>query len=348
MRKMTLIVALALSGLVHADKITLVAGQGKDKPFHGPFGIDFAPDKTAWVVELEGGRVHHLDATGNSKVVGGKAETKGDAGDGGPLSGTVFNGMHSLAIHPSGDIYLADTWNARVRKVHAKTGLVTTVAGIPGKKGFTQDGPAASTPIGDPFCIAFGPGHKKLYMADLTDRRILTLDLATGKIELVAGNGKTGTPKDGADAKSSPLVDARAVAVDSKGNVYILERNGNALRVVDAAGKIRTVVNASGKKGAEGDGGDAIKATMNGPKHICIDPQDNVVIADAENHLVRLYSPATGKITRIAGTGKKGAAGLGGDPLQSELARPHGVTYSPDGTLYIVDSYNNRILRIQK
>ena len=71
-----------------------------------------------------------------------------------------------------------------------------------------------------------------------------------------------------------------------------------------------------------------------------------VLIADAENNLIRRYVPATGKILRVAGTGKKGTAGLDGPPDQAELARPHGVTVHRDGTLYIPDSYNDRILKI--
>ena len=109
---------------------------------------------------------------------------------------------------------------------------------------------------------------------------------------------------------------------------------------------MHTPVNAAGKKGASGDGGDALLATMSGPKHLCVDLDDNVLIADAENNIVRKYVPATGKILRVAGTGKKGVAGVGGPPEQCELARPHGVTVRADGTLFITDSYNDRILKI--
>jgi DNA-binding beta-propeller fold protein YncE len=107
------------------------------------------------------------------------------------------------------------------------------------------------------------------------------------------------------------------------------------------------VVNAAGKKGNSGDGGPALAATMNGPKHLAIDPQNRVVIADAENHLVRRYDPTSGLIERIAGTGEKGASGIGKSPLECQLARPHGVTFHPTtGDLYITDSYNDRILRL--
>ena len=91
----------------------------------------------------------------------------------------------------------------------------------------------------------------------------------------------------------------------------------------------------------------AIDAMMNGPKHLCIDLMNRVVIADAENHLIRRYDPKDGTLHRIAGTGRSGSQGVGGDPLQCQLARPHGVTIHPKtGELYITDSYNNRVLRI--
>ena len=95
-----------------------------------------------------------------------------------------------------------------------------------------------------------------------------------------------------------------------------------------------------------GDGGPALAATLNGPKHLCLDRDGTVLIADAENHVIRRYDPKAGLITRVAGTGKPGVAGLGGDPLQWELRRPHGVTIAPDGALYITDSYNDRVLKV--
>ena len=152
-------------------------------------------------------------------------------------------------------------------------------------------------------------------------------------------------PTDGVEAVNAPLVDPRAVTPDASGGFYILERNGNALRHVDAAGKIRTVVGTGGK-GLNGDGGPALAATMSGPKYLTLDGDGSVLIADAENHVIRRYAPKTGLITRVAGTGKKGTAGLGGSPLECELARPHGVTVARDGTLFITDSYNDRILEI--
>src|SRR5205807_4755876 len=134
------------------------------------------------------------------------------------------------------------------------------------------------------------------------------------------------------------------VAVDKSGNLWILERGGNALRVVDAKGKIRTVA-GTGKSGLSGDGGDALKATMKSAKHLCMDQDGNVIIADSGNHVIRKFIVGEGKIVRVAGNGKKGSAGAGGDPLQVEMDEPHGVTVHPSGTLYIVDSNNHRVLK---
>src|SRR5262249_25509453 len=158
----------------------------------------------------------------------------------------------------------ADTWNRKVRKIDAKTGTISTFAGT-GQKGYAgDDGPAAKATFGDIYCVSLDPPGEKLYLADLDNRRIRVIDLKTGVVRLGAGSGRKGVPQDGTDARTSPLIDPRAVAADAKGNVYILERSGHALRVVDSSGKIRTVVGASGKAGATGDGGDARAATLNG------------------------------------------------------------------------------------
>jgi DNA-binding beta-propeller fold protein YncE len=338
---------------VQAEKLVLVAGGSVEQEgvpavqakLRGPFGVDFNRSGEMFLVELAGGRVLKVDTAGRLTRLAGTGE-KGDQGDGGPGLQAVFNGMHSLVVAPDGALLLADTWNNRVRRLDPATGRVTALAGT-GEKGDAGDGPATQAKFGGIYCISLDPAGKRLYLTDLDNRRIRMLDLASGLVSTVAGNGEKGVPPDGAEAAKAPLFDPRAAAADRKGNVYVLERGGHALRVVDPAGRIRTVV-GTGKKGAEGDGGAAIKATLNGPKHLCIDLDDNVIIADAENHLIRKYLPKEGKIVRVAGSGKRGTAGLGGPPLEAQLSQPHGVYVSPAGVLYIVDSSNDRVLRIEK
>jgi hypothetical protein len=117
--------------------------------------------------------------------------------------------------------------------------------------------------------------------------------------------------------------------------------------VVDPGGKIRTVV-GTGQKGASGDGGEALKATLSGPKHLCVDRDGAVIIADTDNHIIRKYTPRDGKIARLAGSGTRGTAGVGGPPEKLELNQPHGVYVHSNGDLYIADSGNRRILKVER
>jgi DNA-binding beta-propeller fold protein YncE len=330
-----------------ADQILLVAGgtqdavdiQATEAKLLEPFGTEFDSGGHMWIIEMvSGNRLLQVDGGGQITHIAGQLKP-GFSGDGGPALRAQFNGPHNFAILPNDNLLIGDTWNGRIREVDVKSRIVKSLEG--------WQAPAEKARGNGPYCITLTPDKTKLHIADL--RQVHELDLATGKARVIAGNGKKGMPKDGELAIEQPLVDPRAVASDHQGNIYILERGGNALRVVDKAGRIKTVVNASGKKGGEGDGGPALEATMNGPKHLCVDKDDTVIIADAESHLVRRYIPATGKIERIAGTGKHGGAGVGGDPLNCQLARPHGVTVHPSsGDLFITDSYNNRILKIQR
>lgn len=345
--RLCLLAAALLAALpAHAEKIVLVAGGAKDAvgipateaKLKEPFGVDFDRAGNLFIIEMAmGNRLLKVDPKGALTHLAGTGKA-GFSGDGGPALAAEFNGPHNLAVLPDGNVLIGDTWGGRVRKVDVKSDTVTSLAG------YTV--PAERARGSGPYCVTLDFTGTKLYLADLT--RIHELNLGTGKSRVVAGNGKKGRPEDGAMAVEAPLSDPRAVAVDRKGNIYILERGGNALRVVASDGKIRTVVNASGKKGGTGDGGPALEATMNGPKHLCVDLDDNVIIADAESHLIRKFTPKDGKITRVAGTGKQGKGALGGSPLACDLARPHGVTVHRDGTLYITDSYNHRILRIEK
>jgi sugar lactone lactonase YvrE len=354
LQSLTVLTLLLTAASARADKLVLIAGGGNDADnvpatqarLVQPFAIDFDQAGNAYLVELKGGRALRIDRKGILNVIAGTG-AKGDAGDGGPARKAMFNGMHNLAVAPDGTVYLADTWNNRIRKLDPKTGIVSAFAGT-GKKGYAgDDGPARDARFGGIYSLAFTADFGKMYLADLDNRRVRVIDMKTSIVSLVAGNGKRGVPTDGADAKTAPLVDPRAVAVDRNGNVYILERSGHALRVVDPQGKVRTVA-GTGRAGDTGDDGPALKATLNGPKHLCIARDDNVIIADSANHVIRKYTPADGKIIRIAGTGKKGPSGTGGDALRVSLDEPHGVHVDRDGTLYIVDSLNDRVFRMER
>ena len=352
-----IVVVLFLASPARAEKLVLVAGGGEgpdgshaaQAKLIQPFGVDFGADGTIYIVEMvKGERLRAINANGALVTLAGTAGQKGHSGDGGPALKATFNGMHSLAVGPDGCVYLADTWNNCVRKYDPKTGMVTGFAGT-GEPGFEGDGgPASSARFGQCFCVSFDAAGKACYITDLVNRRIRKVDMATGIVTTVAGNGRRGVPKDGGDALQEPLVDPRAHAVDAKGNLYILERSGHALRVVDAQGKVRTAA-GTGKPGAGGVGGAALAAQMNGPKHLCIDHDGSVLIADTENHRILRYVPGDERIVLVAGTGQQGTSGVGGDPRNAQLNQPHGVIVHP-GTeeIYISDATNGRVLKITR
>lgn len=355
LRLLLLVVTLTIvqAHNARAQRIVLVAGGGSDTntsaplkatdaKLNGPFGVDFDSAGNLYLVEMTGHVVRKLDANGMLSVVAGTGE-KGFR-DGAALN-AQFNGIHNLTIHDD-SILLADTWNNSVRRFDLKTHQVTRVIGT-GEKGFSGDGGSATLArFGGIYCVSVGL-DQQLYLADLDNSRIRVVNPKTGLVRTVAGNGRKGVPADGSVATNAPLNDPRAVIADALGRVYILERNGHSLRRVDTNGLVRTLI-GTGQKGNSGDGGDARQATMNGPKHLCFDLDGNVLIADTENHVIRQYNPRTGIITRLAGTGKKGTKGIGGPPLDAELSQPHGVYVHRDGTLYISDSSNHRVLKIVK
>jgi DNA-binding beta-propeller fold protein YncE len=348
-----LLLAFAAVAPLHAATLELVAGGGsanppaksKDIQLREPFGVAFTPRGEMVIVEMsQGERVLVLDRAGMVQHVAGTG-SKGFAGDNGDPKQAQFNGIHNLAILPDGAVLLADTWNQRIRRMDPKFSTIETWAGSE-RKGYDGDGGRAlDATFGMIIQIAADPKNEYIYVADIANKRVRRINVESRLVETVAGNGQKGVPPDGAKAKESPLTDPRAVVPDREGGFYVLERDGHALRHVDAAGTIKTVA-GNGRAGLSGDGGPALAASLNGPKHACLDRDGTVIIADAENHAIRRYDPKSGMMTRVAGTGKKGTSGLGGDPLKAELNRPHGVTIGPDGSLYIVDSYNNRILRL--
>lgn len=308
--------------------------EAKSSPLTSPFGVDFNSSGDMWIVELEGGRVHQLDVAGKLHHSGGNG-SKSYNGDGRKLANATFNGMHNCAVTPNGDLYIADSWNHCVRKVDAATGVISTIAGT-GQKGFSGDGgPATQATFDFVMCITLNPANDVLHIADLNNHRIRAVDLKTGLVTTVAGNGKKGVPKDGDIAVASPLVDPRAVVQDSQGNLWILERGGHALRAVLPDGTIRTVA-GTGKRGVVD--GPALDSQFGSPKHVCVDDADNIYIADDENATIRRVDAKTHEVTTVLGAGQGDA--------RIRLSHPHGVTWE-NGWLYIVDMGNNRILRMK-
>lgn len=349
---LAMLALLVLVASAQAERLTLVAGGGTggengpatQAKLNEPFATDFDEQGNLYIAEHSGGRILKVDPRGLLTRLAGDGQA-GDSGDGGPATAARFDHIHHLLVNGR-TLLVADTANHRIRQIDLDTGIVTALFGT-GEKGFTPDdvpGPAAK--FGGVYSLSISPRRDRLAVADLDNRRVRTIDLATGRVKTIAGNGERAAPKDGAVSASVPLVDPRAVAFDAQDNVYVVERGGHCLRLTTPKNRIYTVA-GDGRPGFSPAGGDARQVRFNGPKHVCVDRNGNVLIADTENHVVWKYLPDQKRVVRIAGTGEAGAAGLNGLAVEAQLARPHGVAIGPDGLVYISDSDNHRVVRIE-
>jgi streptogramin lyase len=274
---------------------------------------------------------------------------KGFGGDGGPATAASLNEPYGLALDADLNLYIVDRLNFCIRKVDAKTGVISTIAGTGGKSGFAADGgPANKALLVEPNGICLD-GKGKLYIADVAGHRVRVVDLDRGTISTLVGTGKGASTGDGGPIKAAQLFGPRAVAIGPDGKLYIMERNGHCVRRVDLAKGTIERFAGTGRKGYTGDGGKALDATFDGPKEIDIDQDGNVYIVDTENEAIRRIDAKTGIITTVAGKGKTKTPGLGdgGPATAATLGRPHGVVVGPDGALYIGDTNSHRIRKVK-
>lgn len=330
--------------------VEIIVGKPVTDAVSEPFSIDFNSKGILHGVEFtQSNRIFRV-LNGKVEFIAGVQHTSEEKGlseevnDGTDPMKAVFKGMHDLQITREDKALIGDSFNHRVRMLDLKTGHVSTIAGT-GKSGFSGDGGQATlASFNIVMTASLSPDQTRIYIADIGNSRTRMVDLSSGKIDTVAGNGKKGMPVDDSNALESPTGYTRAVTQARDGTLYILLREGNSL-VALKDGKLHTVVNAAGKSGYGGDGEQGRDALMNGPKYVAMDLSGNVLICDTENHCVRRYSPKTGKIELVAGLPTKTGNSIGSTLLDTQLRRPHGVRIGPDGKLYIADTYNNRVLR---
>ena len=263
------------------------------------------------------------------------------AGDGGAATNASLHYPQGVAVDAVGDLYVADTDNQRIRKV-AANGIITTAAGD-GAAAFSGDGGAATNAgLNLPYGAALD-AFGNLYIADRSNNRIRKV-AANGIITTVAGNGSSGYSGDGATATNASLNLPYGVAVDSSGNLYIADTDNERIRKVAANGIITTVA-GKGASGYSGDGGTATNASLNLPYGAALDAFGNLYIADRSNNRIRKVA-ANGIITTVAGNGASGYSGDGGAATGANLYYPGGVVVDWLGNLYVGDTGNNCIRKV--
>jgi uncharacterized protein (TIGR03437 family) len=269
--------------------------------------------------------------------------TAGYSGDGGPAAQAEINRVVGLAIDAAGNIYLADQNNNVVRKVDT-TGVITTFAGT-GTAGYTGDGgPAAQAELNGPLGVCVAPSGA-IYVNDEGNGRVRAIS-PSGTITTVAGNGTTVSSGDGGPATAAGFVIPIRCAVDSSGNLFIVDQGAFKVREVDPSGTITTYA-GTGAQGFSGDEGPATQADMNNPTWVTVDASGNLYITDQFNYRIRMVDAASRTITTVAGNGDDAYAGDGGQATSASLGYPGGTVVDPTGNLFIVDDSNNVIREVK-
>ena len=239
---------------------------------------------------------------------------------------------------------MAETANHAIRKVDT-TGIITTIAGT-GTQGFSGDnGPATAAALDSPQGLALDTADN-LYLADTHNHRIRRLNLSTGIITTIAGTGTPGFSGDNGPATTAQLNLPTALALDNANNLYLADTANHRIRRIDSTTGIITTIAGTGTQAFSGDNGPAINAAIDSPTGLAFDSANNLYLADTHNHRIRRIDATTGIITTIAGTGTPGFSGDTTAASSATLALPHGLTIDPAGNLYLADTANHRIRRI--
>jgi len=268
----------------------------------------------------------------------------GYSGDGGPATAAQFTSIFGVAIDGSRNLYIADTYNNRIRKVDALTGIVTTVAGN-GVAGYSGDGgPATEAAVEYPMYLAIDASGN-LYFPDINHGVIRTVTAATGVISTVAGNGTVGYGGDGGPATQASFYSLRGLAVHAN-ILYVCDSSDNRVRAVNLLTGIITTVAGDGTPGYGGDGGLATAAQLYGPVAAAADAAGNLFIADSNNLVLRRIEATTGLITTVAGSGVYGDSGDGGPATSAAFMALSGLAVDALGHVYVTDSQAYRVRQI--
>jgi sugar lactone lactonase YvrE/PKD repeat protein len=264
-------------------------------------------------------------------------------GDGSSANSAFLNNPNDVAIDGFGNIFIADTYNNRIRKINATTGIISTIAGY-GIAGFNGDSILASVAyLNNPTDIALD-SFGNIYFVDQRNNRIRKIEKASGRIITVAGDGLSGFSADGVSATSSKLNSPSSMCLDSFGNIYISDSYNNRIRKVSASTGIITTIAGIGTMGFSGDGNLATLAKLSFPGGIAVDKLGNIFFLDIGNNRIRKISKASGIITTIAGNG---TMGYNGDSIltSSSIIYVYGnIEINNSGDIFICD--NNRIRKI--
>ena len=270
----------------------------------------------------------------------------GFTGDQGPATQAKLRGPTGVCVGPSGDVYVNDLGNHRVRRIAAGTGIITTVAGSGSATPSGDGGPAISSGLQLPTGCAVDQSGNLFIVDRGANANVVRKVDTNGMISNYAGvYGGTGFSGDGGPATQATMFNLTAITIDASGNLYLTDQGDQRIRRVDTNGIITTVA-GNGIAGFAGDNDTATSASLNFPGETAIDSAGNLFIADTVNQVIREVTPA-GIISTVAGNaGGAGSTGDGGPPRGAHFNNPFPLTLDPLGNLYLGDTGNHRVRKI--
>lgn len=307
-----------------------------------PSGVAVDSSGNLYIADAGSNRIRKVSSSGIISTVAGNGSA-GFSGDGGLATAATLSGPAGVAVDSSGNLFIADFYNSRIRKV-STGGIITTVAGGTVEcLEVTFSGPATSAPLCDPVGVAVDASGN-LFIADPDIWQILKVSAASGTISSVAGSFSYGFSGDGGQATLASLNYPGGVAVDNSGNIFIADTLDERIRKVSVGGIISTVA-GNENFGFSGDGGPATSASLNSPQGAFVDSLGNLFVADFANNRIREVSPG-GDITTVAGDGTSGFSGDRGPATQAWIFNPSSVAVDSAGDVFIADTNNHRIREV--
>jgi len=269
---------------------------------------------------------------------------RGYFGDGGPASRAQLNNPYGITIGPGGALYVCDMDNHVVRKV-SRDGTISTIAGN-GRRGYSGDGQKATeASLNEPYEVRFDP-KGNLFVVERMNHVVRFVDVRTGLIRTVAGNGKAGFSGDEGPAVSASLHEPHSIQLDGKGNLYICDIRNHRIRRVNLKSGIITTFAGTGERAPTPDGAKISGTPLNGPRAIDFDKQGNLWLALREGNAVYKLDLKRGTLHHVAGTGVQGFSGNGGPAKLATLSGPKGLSVGPNGNIYLTDTESHSIRMI--
>jgi DNA-binding beta-propeller fold protein YncE len=268
---------------------------------------------------------------------------QGFAGDGGPAAQPMLNNPFDLAFDSDGNLIFSDTFNHRIRRVDARTGVISTIGGT-GERGFSGDGGAATQAmLNEPYGVSVDRSGT-VYFADRLNRRVRRID-PSGIVTTLAGDGSGKYSGDGGPAESAGLAEPNGLALNNdETHLFIADVADHRVRVVDLATGLITTFAGTGEARHDGDGGPAVRAGIFGARAVALAPDGALYVMERQGSSIRCIR--NGIIETVAGTGARGYAGDGGDARKAVFNAPKEMAVDRDGNIFVVDTENHAIRRI--